>query len=122
LAFLASSVDLHCGRSVPISYVIFLLKIFRGSYTTHHVDFADSAMTPRLILRHRGQTLRLPSREIAGSRGPCVTDYSDNTLLGHDNLIPVFIFTLRSEKKQREKIIAGRRKVYKILIALIPTD
>jgi len=30
-------------------------------YTTLTADFADSVMTPRLILRHRGQTPRLPS-------------------------------------------------------------
>ena len=35
-------------------------------YTTLTAAFADSAMTPRLILRHRGQTPRLPSRESLG--------------------------------------------------------
>ena len=35
-------------------------------YTTLTADFADSAMTPRLILRHRRQTPRLPSRESPG--------------------------------------------------------
>jgi len=39
---------------------------FIHSYTTLTAAFADSAMTPRLILRHRGQTPRLPSREALG--------------------------------------------------------
>jgi len=36
------------------------------TYTTLTAAFADSAMTPRLILRHRGQTPRLPSPESLG--------------------------------------------------------
>ena len=87
------------------------------NYTTLTVDFADSAMTQRLILRHRGQTPHLPSRQspshamlalliypIKRRIARCSirsTSHHAAFLSDHEYLIrcvPDFIFTPRSEK------------------------
>jgi len=129
---------LSIWRTAPLNIIVKIISLeYKMNYTTLTPAFADSAMTPRLILRHRGQTPRLPSRESLGharlflsdqpsierrsyqinaaSRGVVVRSWHTVYLI---HCVPVIIFTPRSGKKHREKIKARRRWEYKILFVL----